>query len=119
MRFGSLLAIGAAALMATSSPVLAHAHLVRSTPAANVTVAAPERVTLTFNERLTPAFSKVEIVMVGHDMQVPVRTAFSSDGKTITATPQGRFMKGSYTIKWTAAGADGHRMQGEIPFKVQ
>ena len=32
MRLGLLLAIGAAALMAMSSPVLAHAHLVRSTP---------------------------------------------------------------------------------------
>lgn len=119
MRIRSLVAMGAAALMAASSPAFAHTHLVRSTPDANAAVAAPKTITLTFNEKLTPAFSKFEISMVGHDMKVPVTTQFSDDGKTMTGTPQGRFMKGSYTIKWVAAGADGHRMEGEIPFKVR
>lgn len=118
MRAYSLLTVGAAALLATSSPAFAHADVVRSTPATNATVAAPKKITLVFNERVVPAFSKFEVEMVGHAMKVPVKVVVSPDGKTMTGTPGGRFMKGSYKISWVAAGADGHRMKGEIPFKV-
>lgn len=110
--------VGTAALVATS-PAWAHAHLVSSNPAANATLtAAPKTITLTFNEKLVPAFSKFELAMVDHNMKVPVKTAVSADGKTITGTPQGALMKGSYKIVWTAASADGHRMNGEVAFKV-
>lgn len=119
MRISSLFMAGAAAVLATASPAFAHADLVRSNPAKNATVAAPKKIILTFNEKVVPAFSKFEISMVGHDMKVPVKTQVSADGKTLTGVPQGRFMKGSYKISWVAAGADGHRMTGEIPFKVR
>ena len=118
MRTNPLFAIGAGMLLAAASPAFAHADLVRSSPAANATVAAPKTVRLVFNEKVVPAFSKIEISMVGHDMQIPVQTRVSSDGKTMTGTPKARFMKGAYKITWVAAGADGHRMKGEIPFKV-
>jgi copper resistance protein C len=118
MRTSGLFAAGAAMLIATASPAFAHADLMRSTPAANATVEAPKAVQLVFSERIVPAFSKIEISMVGHDMTIPVETKVSSDGKTMTGTPKGRFMKGAYKITWVAAGADGHRMKGEIPFKV-
>ena len=119
MRIGSYFAFGAAALLAGTSPAFAHADVVRSTPAANATIDAPRQVRLTFNEKIVPAFAKLEIAMAGHDMKIPVKTQVSSDGKTLTGIPQGRFMKGSYTINWVAAGADGHRMSGTIPFKVR
>ena len=118
MRTNPLFAIGAGMLLAAASPAFAHADLVRSSPAANATVAAPKTVRLVFNEKVVPAFSKIEISMVGHDMTIPVETKVSADGKTMTGTPKGRFMKGAYKITWVAAGADGHRMKGEIPFKV-
>jgi hypothetical protein len=105
-------------LLAAASPAFAHADLIQSNPKANATVAAPNAVRLVFNERVVPAFSKIEISMVGHDMTIPVETKVSADGKTMTGTPKGRFMKGAYKITWVAAGADGHRMKGEIPFKV-
>src|SRR5690349_1481278 len=100
-----LLALAAAAL-APAAPAFAHAHVVSSTPAANAVVAAPKQISLTFNEKLVPAFSKVEVTMAGMKMDVPVKTAFSADGKTIVATPQGAFMKGGYVINWSAAAAD-------------
>lgn len=119
MRIGSYFTFGAAALLASASPVFAHADVVRSSPAANATIEAPKQVTLTFSEKIVPAFSKLEIAMVGHDMKVPVKTQVSADGKTLIGVPQGGFMKGSYTINWSAAGSDGHRMKGAIPFKVR
>lgn len=111
-------ALGAAALLAATQAA-AHAHLVSSTPAANTTVAAPKTITLTFSERLVPAFSGFDLVMVEHNnMKVPVKTALSTDGKSIVGTPQAALMNGAYKVQWRAASSDGHRMTGEVAFKV-
>lgn len=118
-RHAALTALSVTAALLVSSPAWAHAHLASSNPAANATLAvAPKTITLTFTEKLVPAFSKFELAMVDHNMKVPVTTALSEDGKTISGTPQGALMKGSYKITWTAASADGHRMTGEVAFKV-
>jgi hypothetical protein len=110
--------IGSAALFATS-PAWAHAQLVNSNPMANATVAAPKAITLTFNEKLAPAFSKFELVMPAHGgMKVAVKTAVSADGMSLTGTPEAALAKGAYKIVWTAASADGHRMNGEVAFTV-
>lgn len=110
-------AIGAFGLF-LASDAAAHAKLVSSTPAANATVAAPQAITLTFNERLTSAASGFDLEMVGHKMKVAVKTTVSKDGLSITGAPQGKLMAGAYKITWRAAGADGHPMTGDILFKV-
>lgn len=119
MRIASYIAIGTAAVLASASPAFAHAEVVRSTPGANATIEAPRQVLLTFNEKIVPALSKLEISMVGHDMKIPVKMQVSANGKTLRGVPQDSLTKGSYTINWVVAGADGHRMQGAIPFKVR
>lgn len=117
--FGLAALAGASALLATS-PAWAHAHLVSSNPAANATVAAaPKAITLTFSEKVVPAFSKFDITMPEHgDMKVAVKTVVSTDGKSITGTPEAALTKGAYKIVWSAASADGHKMNGEVAFKV-
>lgn len=110
-------AVAGAALFAAGHAA-AHAKLVSSTPAADAVVAAPKAITLTFNEKLAPAFSGFELTMVEHNMKIPVKTSVGQDGKTLTGTPQGAFMKGTYKVNWHAASADGHRMTGEVTFKV-
>jgi len=118
-RFLSLLAIGGAAALAVAGPAFAHTELVRSSPAAGATVqTGPRTITLTFNERLVPAFSKFELTMPDHGMKVPVTTAVSSDGKRIVGTLRSRLGRGSYKVVWTAAGTDGHRITGEVAFRV-
>lgn len=115
----------AAALAATATLLLAgtasaHAHLVKSTPAANATVAAPKAISLTFNEKLTPAFSKFELVMpTMNNMAVAVKTSVSKDGLTITGTPQAALMPGVYKVNWHAASSDGHKMDGAVDFTVK
>ena len=113
------LAALAAMTLAPAAPAFAHAHVVKSNPAANAVIAAPRQVSVTFNEKLVPAFSKLAISMAGMKMNVPVKTAVSADGKTLTGVPQGTFMKGSYVVNWTAASTDGHKMKGSIPFKIK
>lgn len=105
--------------LATANPAFAHTKLVSSNPAANATVTtSPRTITLTFNERVVPAFSKFELSMPEHDMNVPVETTVSSDGKRIIGTLRSPLHKGSYAIHWTAAGSDGHKMEGHVNFKV-
>jgi methionine-rich copper-binding protein CopC len=112
------LAAGAALLMAGAAA--AHAHLVTSTPAANATVAAPTTISLTFNEKLTPAFSNFELSMPAMSgVKVPVKTTVSKDHLTIVGTPQAKLAPGAYTITWHAASADGHKMDGAVPFTVK
>ena len=115
----AIAAFASTALLA-SGPAWAHAKLVSSTPAANVTLkAAPRTLTLKFNERLVPAFSKVELVMPAHNnMKVPVKTNVAKDGKSIAVAPQQALSKGAYKIVWSAATSDGHKMTGEVPFQV-
>ena len=116
--FRTLIALGGAAALAVSGPALAHAKLVKSNPAAEATVKSPKTITLTFNERVVPAFSKFELSMPAHRMDIPVTTTVSRDGKRIVGTVGSRLMKGSYRVSWIAAGADGHKMTGSYSFKV-
>ena len=122
MRSGNfaLAAIAGTTVLMMASPAFAHAKLVKSDPAANATVAAPKAISLTFSEDLAPAFSKAELVMDGMKMTVPIKAAVSKDGKTLVVTPQSKVMPGAYHVKWTAASSDdGHRMTGEVAFKVR
>jgi methionine-rich copper-binding protein CopC len=114
------MAFGAAVALAASGPAFAHAHLVRSNPAAGATVhTGPKTITLTFDERLVPAFSKFELTMPAHGgMKVPVKTAVSPDGKRIVGTLANRLGAGAYKVVWIVAGSDGHKMTGEVAFKV-
>lgn len=122
MRTHNFIAAGivASAALFLAGAASAHAHLVKSTPAANATVATPKSISLTFNEKLTPAFSKFELVMpTMGNMAVPVKTTVSKDGMTITGTPKARLMPGIYKINWHAASSDGHRMDGVVDFTVK
>lgn len=114
MRNSSVALFAAAALAVTASAVSAHAHLVRSN-------SSPQKLALTFSERLVPAFSKLQLVMPtkGRTFNLPIKTGVDRDGRTLVGTPQSRsLMKGAYVIKWTAATADGHKMTGTVPFRV-
>ncbi|ACG77894.1 copper resistance protein [Phenylobacterium zucineum HLK1] len=119
-KFQTIAALAGTVALAATSPAWAHARLVSSDPAANATLSAPPKaITLTFNEKLIPAFSKFELTMPEHGgMKVAVKTAVSKDGKSITGAPQAALTKGAYKIIWSAATGDGHKMSGEVAFKV-
>jgi hypothetical protein len=118
--FRSTAAVLAAVLaLGAAGAASAHAHLLKSDPAANATVAAPKAISLTFSEKLTPAFSKFELGMAD-GMKVNVKTTVAKDGVTLVGTPQGKLMPGAYTISWHAASADdGHKMDGSFTFTVK
>jgi methionine-rich copper-binding protein CopC len=116
----ALAGIAATAALFIAGSASAHAHLVKSTPVADSTGAAPKTISLTFSEKLTPAFSKFELTMPGmNNMAVPVKTSVSKDGLTIVGTPAAPLSAGAYKVKWHAASDDGHKMDGDVAFTVK
>lgn len=98
---------------------VAHPRLVRTDPAAGARVAAPRALALSFNEALTAALCRVTLLNAA--MKPVVLDAVKSapgDPKTITAAVRGSVAPGHYTVKWQAAGDDGHPVRGKYTFDV-
>ena len=112
--------------LAFPSMAAAHTRVVASTPAEGATVAGTRTVTLTFNEALLPPTAAASIVMtampgMANHSPMAIRnftTAWSNGNKTMTLTLTKALAKGSYEVRWQAAGADGHRMNGTVKFTV-
>jgi methionine-rich copper-binding protein CopC len=105
----------AVALVAFSGVVQAHAHLDKSVPAANSTLAtAPRQVELQFNEavRLTAL-----TVQAGDAKPQEIGPLPKTTSNRITV-PMPPLAAGSYTIAWRAVGGDSHVMSGKILFRV-
>jgi hypothetical protein len=116
-----LAAAGAAIVIALglANPACAHTDLIKSSPAADSTVPAPKVITLTFSEKVAPAFTRFELGM-DDGMKIAFKTAISADGKVITCTPVAPMMAGAYKLTWHAAAAeDGHRTDGAFSFEVK
>lgn len=118
--------LAAALLVAIPAVAMAHVKLTGSTPAANATVSKPARIQLLFSERLIGPTVKTEVIMTsmpGMNDHPPMKIAHSSqmgkDGKSMTLVPKKALVPGSYAVKWSAAGADSHRMGSEFSFKVK
>lgn len=128
MKFASVLAAAAmvAASLGAPSAALAHTRVVSSTPAEGATVARPRVVTLNFSEALLPPTAAASIVMtampgVANHGEMAIRnftTAWSNNNRTMTLTLRQPLRAGTYEVRWQAAGADGHRMNGTVNFIV-
>lgn len=118
--------IAALALAAMPGTAFAHAKLVASTPAANATVSKVTSVGLKFSEKLIASTVKAELVMTGMPgmkdhppMKIPFTSAMGKDGKSMTLQLRRALVPGTYKVKWSAAGADTHRMGSEFSFTVK
>ncbi len=124
----SLLPAATAALAMLLAPTAASAHakLVGSTPAANATVSKVTSVNLQFNEKVIASTLKTELVMTGMPgmanhapMKMPASAMMGKDGKSAMLMLKRPLAAGTYKVKWAAAGADTHRMEGEFAFTVK
>ncbi|MGV7119871.1 copper resistance protein CopC [Sphingopyxis sp. 550A] len=124
----SFLPSAAAAVALLVAPVAASAHtrLIASTPAAGSTASKVTSVSLHFSEKLIPATIKTSLVMTAMPgmtdhppMKIPYSSAMGKDGKSMTLLLKRPLAAGSYTLSWSAAGADTHRMGSEFSFTVK
>ncbi len=106
------------AIIAPARNAVAHPRLVSASPAANRHLAvAPVEISVTFNENVTLALSKLTLLNATRQ-PVALDSLRSGDSKTFMAKTIGKLAAGRYTVKWQAAGSDGHPMRGEFSFVV-
>lgn len=124
-RFAVLAAAVLAAATALPGAAFARPRLVAASPAAGATVAKPTKVTLTFSEDLVAPLSGLDLTMTGmpgmaNHAPMPIRGFTSAvAGKTLTVTMPRALPTGTYELKWHAAAADQHRVEGRYTFTVR
>lgn len=111
--------MGLALCLAAADAALAHASLVRATPAAGSTLsAAPAEVTLRFSERIEPAFSSV-VVRDADGKQIDKGdTRVDKADRAVMRISLPPLSPGLYKVEWRATSADTHRTNGDFTFKV-
>ena len=126
MKFVTLAVLAAAVVAASSigGAALAHTKLISSTPTANATADKPGKIVLVFNEKLMAKFSGADLMMMAMpgmaEMKIKgFKTALDADGKTLTLLMKLALASGRYELRWFAAGADAHRMEGRFSFTVK
>ena len=115
----SILAL-AVLLAVPAREAAAHPRLVKAVPAADSrTALAPKEIALTFNEELTLALSRITLTDAKQQvLALDTLRAAPEDPKTLVARVPATLAPGRYTVKWQAAGADGHPMRGALTFVI-
>jgi methionine-rich copper-binding protein CopC len=97
---------------------LAHAVLVRSTPAAHAAVKPGDLpITLTYNSRIDA--SRSSLVLVGPDGKRQPLAVEKQAGPNVLSAKAAGLKPGSYTVEWQALSTDGHITRGTIEFRVE
>ena len=115
-------AIGAAALAtlmpAFATVALAHAKLVKDSPAHDATVKPPADISLTFNESVEVGFSAIDIKdAAGAAVKTGPLANAGEDKKTIVLPLPAPLTAGKYTVEWRILTAgDGHKIKGSYSF---
>ena len=96
------------------SPVLAHAILLSSSPAAGGTVAAgPAEMTLRFNSRIDRARSLLRLTRPDRSQStLPI----ADDGPPDVLTTRAELAPGRYSLRWQVLAIDGHITRGDVVF---
>jgi copper transport protein len=117
-RIASALAVAGVALLLPTA-ASAHAYLVKTVPAASVTLnAPPPDVELTFDEAVEPLFALISVTDVNARQQTtgPVRRSPSNPDTLVV--PLKKVPEGWYLVYWRAISVDGHPVQGAFTFAV-
>ncbi len=117
--------LGVLLLFAVVPAALAHARLIRSTPAKGVEMAkAPEQIELWFNELLDDGFNSIAI-FPSAEINAPKRAnlvkgkpAVDPRDRTHLIVPLGALGSGEYAVEWRVLSRDGHSATGRFTFRI-
>lgn len=105
-------------VLAGASPAAAHAELVSTDPEEGAVLeAAPETVTLTFNEPVRLTSQEVAV----YDAQgetVDASAGASGVEVTVALTGAADLANGTYVVSWNVLSSDGHPVSGALTFSV-
>ncbi len=114
----SAVAARPAGVRAETAAAAFHLHLLRSTPAADSTVASPAALQLWFTE--SPELAVTSVRLTGaRGRVVRVGRVRAGSDHSVTVNVPGHLAAGRYTIAWRTMSHDGHPMHGSIPFTVR
>jgi copper transport protein len=103
------------ALLAQTCDAQAHASLISSEPADGIVVAQPPaRLTLTFNEPVSP----LALRLVAPDGTVDDLKDMTARGATLTGAPSSKLGPGTYLFSWRVISADSHPVGGALTFSI-
>lgn len=111
-------ALLALAFLAVLSPLAAQAHdqLIESYPSSgDVLTSIPAQLTLEFSDEIIP-MSPAILIQDGGGATV-FETVPELSGRTASA-PFPELADGPYSLNWSVVSADGHRIEGAIPFEM-
>ena len=116
MRVTLCLPIGALFFLLASGQTWAHAMLDHSEPrVGNKVASAPREVTLTFTEKLEPAFSSITVTGPG-GQRVDAGKPRVSGNQMSTSVKSGG--AGTYHVNWRVLSVDTHTTNGAFAFQV-
>lgn len=117
-----LLAVLAGLIGVVAGPVAmasAHAELLRSSPAAgSVLTTSPERITLTFSERVEVSLGAIRLLDgSGKDVAIGAAEHVTGDNSAVTVVLP-HLPDGSYVVDWQVISADSHQVHAAYTFQV-
>ncbi|MGH1284892.1 copper resistance CopC/CopD family protein [Bacillus toyonensis] len=120
-RLGAWLFIACVLIILIPKSASAHAYVVKSNPAENETLKkAPNVVKIEFDEDIQVSHFNTLFVRDTSGKRVDLKDAHidKRNKKLLEAGLKENLKDGLYSIQWKAISADGHPIQGVIPFRV-
>jgi hypothetical protein len=94
----------------------AHASLDHASPRVGNTVSTPPReVTLTFTQKLEPAFSAIKVTNAAGQRVDTGGTRVNGNVMSVSLRPGG---SGTYRVEWKVLSVDTHTTEGSFTFRV-
>jgi methionine-rich copper-binding protein CopC len=122
MRRLILLTAGATltVMLAWPAVALGHVELISSSPAAGENLAtAPTEVTITFDDELDPDYSSFTVTDADGDSVGTGEVDLAIADRNVLSGSVTIVDPGMYTVTYTVAGIDGHRIDGSFTFGYQ
>jgi methionine-rich copper-binding protein CopC len=116
MRISSLLAAIPLLLLLATGEAAAHAMLDHADPrVGNKVASVPHEVTLTFTQKLEPAFSSITVTGPNGQRVDTGKTSVSGNQMSVPLKSGGA---GTYHVNWRVLSVDTHRTNGSFTFQV-
>ncbi|WP_141555245.1 copper resistance CopC/CopD family protein [Bacillus sp. AFS033286] len=120
-RLGVWLLVACVCIILIPKSVSAHAYVVKSNPTENETLKkAPSVVKIEFDEDIQVSHFNTLFVRDSSGKRVDLKDAHidKKNKKVLEAGLKENLKNGLYSIQWKVISADGHPIQGVIPFRV-
>ncbi len=109
-----------AALLAAASDASAHAFPDRSEPRVGRTVErSPDAIRIWFDGEIEPVFSTIRVENDGRQRVDRGDGRVNAQNNRLLEVSVGALPPGRYRVFWSVVARDGHRTEGDFPFRIK